>query len=224
MLTAIARLPALALLLGIAATSVNTSAAAEAAPPAAAEVAPDAVIARPLVRVGDAWSYRQTSLITGKSARFDYRVVEAAAGRIRTISEGYGESYTADWNLVESSAGIRIAPHEGYFDFPLAPGKSYPFKAQRTVAKTRVAWEGSVLVRGWETIDVPAGRFRALRVDVTGSFGNGPASKRAQLRQSYWWTDEVRRWVRHDLWMSGPAGRATALQARTELIRFTSAQ
>jgi hypothetical protein len=184
----------------------------------------DDAIGRPQVRVGDAWTYRQTSLITQKSGEFSYRVADVSADRIKTVSDGYGESYTTDWNLVESSAGMKIAPHEGYFDFPLEPGKTYPFKAERTVAKMRAIWEGTVSVRGWETITVPAGNYRALRVDVTGSFGNGPVARRAQLLQSYWWSAEVRRWVRHDLWMSKPASKTTDFHTRTELIRFTPAQ
>jgi hypothetical protein len=185
--------------------------------------APDETINRPQIRVGDAWTYRQTSLITHKAGNFSYRVTEVTAGRIKLASEGYSESYTPDWNLLESSAGIKISPHEGYFDFPLEPGKSYPFKSERTVAKTRNTWEGTVEVRDWETIEVPAGRYRTLRVDVTGSFGNGPLAQRAQLQQSYWWSAEVRRWVRYDLWMSKPASKTTDFHTRTELIRFIPA-
>jgi hypothetical protein len=185
--------------------------------------APDETISRPQVRVGDAWMYRQTSLITQKAGKFSYRVTEVTADRIKLASEGYTESYTPDWNLLESSAGIKVSPHEGYFDFPLEPGKIYPFKSERTVAKSRNTWEGTVTVQGWETIEVPAGIYRALRVDVSGSFGNGPVSRRAELQQSYWWSAEVRRWVRYDLWMSKPASKTTDFHTRTELIRFTPA-
>jgi hypothetical protein len=87
-----------------------------------------------------------------------------------------------------------------------------------------MAWEGTVQVLGWETIEVPAGTYRALRVDVTGSFGSGAETRRAQLRQSFWWVVEVRRWVRHDLWISKPGGKTTDFQTRTELIRFVPAQ
>ena len=179
---------------------------------------------RPQVRVGDTWVYRQTSLITQKSAEFSYRVVEVTADRIRTASEGYGESYTPDWNLIESSAGMKIVPHEGYFDFPLEPGRSWPFRFERLLAKTRTTWEGAVRVQGWETIEVPAGSFRALRIDIDGGFGNAPPARRSRLQQSYWWSPEVRRWVRQDLWMSRPASKTTDFHTRTELIRFTPAQ
>lgn len=190
----------------------------------AGAAAVDETISRPAVSVGDAWSYRQTSLMTQKSGEFSYRVAAVGADRIRIAAEGYSESYTPDWNLLESSAGMKISPHEGYFDFPLEPGKSYPFRAERTVAKTRMIWQGTVRVRGWETIEVPAGSYRALRVDINGSFGNGPLSRQAQLQQSYWWSAEVRRWVRHDLWMSKAASKATDFHTRTELIRFTPAR
>ena len=183
----------------------------------------DEAIERPPVRVGDVWVYRQTSLINRKGSEFSYRVTALGADRITTTADGHSDVYSADWNLIESSAGIKISPHEGYFSFPLEPGKSYPFKAVHTVARLRSTWEGTVTVQDWETVDVPAGRFRALRVNVAGSFGSGPVARRAQLQHSYWWSAGVRRWVRHDLWMSKPDGKTTDFHTRTELIRYTPA-
>lgn len=186
--------------------------------------AADEPIGRPQVRVGDAWTYRQTNFITQKNAVFAYRVTTLTDGRIKLATEGHSDWFTPDWNLVESSAGVKFAPHEGYFDFPLEPGKTYPFKAGRTVAKSHDHWQGMVRVQDWETIDVPAGSYRVLRVDINGTFGNGPVVRRAQLRQSYWWSAEVRRWVRHDLWLSRPAGTTADVHTRTELIRYAPAQ
>ena len=184
----------------------------------------DESIERPQVRVGDAWTYRQTSLITQRSAEFSYRVLEAGDIRIKIVTDGYGETYTPDWNLIESSAGMKIVPNEGYFNFPLEPGSTWPFQFERTVAKMRTAWEGVVRVIGWEEIEVPAGSFRALRVDISGSFGSGPVARRSQMQLSYWWSAAVRRWVRQDIWMSRPGGKVTDFNTRTELIRFNGAQ
>ena len=190
---------------------------------AAPSFAADESMGRPQVRAGDLWVYRQTSLINHKTDEFSYRVTAAADGRITTDASGQRDIYSTDWNLIESSSGVKISPHEGYFRFPLAPGTVYPFKAQRTVARVRAAWEGMVTVGAWETIDVPAGRFRALRVDVEGHFGGGPVARRGRMHQSYWWSGEVRRWVRHDLWISKPGGTVTDFQTRSELIRHTPA-
>ena len=191
--------------------------------PVAKGIAADDVIERPQVRAGDSWTYRQTSLITRNSGDFSYRVTGVGADRIKTVSDGFSDLYTTDWNLIESSAGIKIAPHEGYFQFPLEPGKTYAFKSERTVARMRTPWEGTVTVADWETIDVPAGRFRALRVDINGSFGHGPPARRARLQLSYWWSTDVKRWVRYDLWMSKPASKATDFNTRTELVQYAPA-
>lgn len=187
-------------------------------------VAAEEAIVRPQVGAGDAWTYRQTSLITQRANEFVYRVDAVSADRIKVSSDGYSETYTPDWNLLESSAGFKIKPHEGYFDFPLEPGKTYPFKAERSVAKTHMTWQGTVKVAGWETLQVPAGSFRVLRVDISGSRGSGPPARRAQLQLSYWWSPETPRWLRQDLWMSKPASKVTDLNMRTELIRYTPAQ
>ena len=189
----------------------------------ASSFAVDEEIGRPQVRAGDLWVYRQTSLSNQKSDEFAHRVTSAADGRITTEVGGQRDVYSADWNLIESTSGVKISPHEGYFRFPLAPGMAYPFKARRTAARVRAAWEGMVTVGGWETIEVPAGRFRALRVDVAGQFGDGPVARRGRLQHSYWWAAEARRWVRHDLWISKPGGVATDFQTRSELIRHTPA-
>jgi hypothetical protein len=127
---------------------------------AAPSFAADESMGRPQVRAGDLWVYRQTSLINRKMDEFSYRVTAAADGRITTDASGQRDIYSTDWNLIESSSGVKISPHEGYFRFPLAPGMVYPFKAQRTVARVRAAWEGMVTVGAWETIDVAAGRWR----------------------------------------------------------------
>jgi hypothetical protein len=87
-----------------------------------------------------------------------------------------------------------------WFDFPLYEGKSWDqtFKWQvqdsmGVVGTTHMRGK----VAGWEEVQVPAGGFKALRVDVNGrSHGRGGVVDSMKL--TYWWAPEVSRFVKFD--------------------------
>jgi len=50
---------------------------------------------------------------------------------------------------------------------------------------------------GWEEITVPAGKFRALKIEAQGSFRRtGDGSGSGTARNVIWYAPEVRRWVK----------------------------
>jgi hypothetical protein len=59
-------------------------------------------------------------------------------------------------------------------------------------------WKYAVRAGGWESVTVPAGTFRALRVDVEGNRGKDP--------DPFWWPKQAMRF-QHTIWYAPEAKR-----------------
>lgn len=98
-----------------------------------------------------------------------------------------------------------------YLPFALAGGEppaAWPVPSGYPVYSTPyLEWKYAVKVGGWESVTVPAGTFRALRVDVEGSRGKDPdpfwwPKQAARFQHSIWYAPEAKRYVkaRHLAW------------------------
>ncbi len=89
-----------------------------------------------------------------------------------------------------------------YFPFALAGGEppaSWPAPSGYPVYATPyLEWKYAVKVGGWESVTVPAGTFRALRVEVEGSRGRDP--------DPFWWPKQAMRF-QHTIWYAPEAKR-----------------
>ena len=168
-----------------------------------AAVSEDDVVDRPVLRAGDRWIYRLTDGFTGlPMSEYGMSIVEPTWPK-PTVSLGpamrdgqrvpppYGDKAEA-WSWPPSE--LRIA--NGSYDlveFPLTVGKEWSMQFE-------VAWHGDVehlqpdrrkaTVEGWETIRVPAGEFRVLRIVLVGR------------RRVHWIDGEFHLLVRETVWYS----------------------
>ena len=55
---------------------------------------------------------------------------------------------------------------------------------------------GSVSVVGWETVEVPAGKFRAIKVELDTMVRPLDGSRPFPRQVTFWYVPEVRRWVK----------------------------
>ncbi len=179
------------------------------APPAApasvsAKAAADsdtAPIAKPSLHTGDVWVDR----IAGDDREF----------RIESIHDGkmevdfWGSQMTTDSvlnvivyrSLTESSSEPSVSDKPGmWFSFPLYPGKTWDnhYDWETTGAapvKGKADDHGKVI--GWEDVQVPAGTFHALKVEVDSRFyGKGGMADDETL--IYWYSAQVNRFVKFD--------------------------
>lgn len=77
-----------------------------------------------------------------------------------------------DWSRLRSLNGKETTVTRPLV-FPLAPGKSWTlrFTDPHPDAQHReVAWESTFRVLGYETVEVPAGRFNALKIESEGTW------------------------------------------------------
>jgi len=104
-----------------------------------------------------------------------------------------------------------------YFPFALAGGEppaAWPAPTGYPVYATPyLEWKYAVKVGGWESVTVPAGTFRALRVDVEGSRGKDP--------DPFWWPKQAMRF-QHTIWYAPEAKRY--VKARHLAWSMTGAQ
>jgi hypothetical protein len=178
-----------------------------------------AQVARPDVKVGDTWTYRRMDYDAGQPrGLYVMRVVFAARGVIQVVNI-YGKkegevdtTYTADWNAV-TTPGRVFNPHTGWFKFPLRVGDTYQasFEAIQPRKEASSRNQRDVKVEGWEEIEVPAGKFRALKVVSEGYFQRIDNTFVAGTsRNVIWYVPEVKRWAKITLEIRPQGGRSRA--------------
>jgi len=174
---------------------------------------PVETIERPQLNVGDRWVFRVVDLWNGRETRQrELAVVQVNETGVRVDERSTainGVPITRPRSVVVRTAAWPNAnprPIAGTFtaiDFPLYVGKTW------TMAYTRPSRNGNasditerreVTVEGWETIKVPAGEFRTLRIVheglrmlhvSDGIFGS-------PTREVYWYSPELKIYVKRE--------------------------
>ena len=164
----------------------------------------EAPLPRPEVKVGDRWSYQRVDYDTGRVfGKYVLEVVFAERGVIHVVTtrtkkmEEGDNTFTADWNAV-STDGRVFNPHTGLLRFPLRVGDSYGTQFETALLKKggRASNDRQVKVVGWEDVEVPAGKFRALKIVAEGSFQRLDNVSSGTSRNVIWYVPAVRRWVK----------------------------
>jgi hypothetical protein len=170
----------------------------------------DAPVARPEVKPGDTWTYRRVDLWTNKPTATVETAVTFANEKViqttvRIAGQGLGvegesdSTQTAEWNQVSSSTGSVFYPHTGIFKFPMQVGSSwdakYEWKNPRQGAAHAIH-DRKVRVVGWEEVVVPAGKFRALRIESEGSYQRTDMANSGTAKDIMWYAPEVKRFVK----------------------------
>lgn len=212
----------------------RTSAAPAAAPPGAAAGAPPAP---GLPGAGTRWVYaftdrqfgKQLGEVTVSVLRVEGATVEEAlssgakdARRAVDARDArfYEHAVRGETQLVEFAPYL-VAAREGKAPDVIGSGPGYPIGPSGLPG-----WRVSPQVQGWETVSVPAGRYKALRVEITGqrerdAFTNSPHAGR--FRMSLWYAPEVMRVVRieHQTFSGtlGQRGQQTGNDL-VELVKF----
>ena len=142
------------------------------------------------------WKYSYADLQYGRhKTTFTVQGVAQDAAPGRYVSRDVGAS-----KLVFEYFPDALAGGEPPASWPAPSG--YP-----TYATPYIEWKYAVKVAGWETVTVPAGTFRALRIEVEGSRGKDPdpfwwPKQAARFQHSIWYAPEAKRYVkaRHQAW------------------------
>ena len=165
----------------------------------------DARIVKPEIRVGHSWTYRSTNVLGPGVQDHETRVSFADDKVILVVStrksdgKEFDSSWTSDWNAVTSHSGRMYRPHSGFYQFPLRVGDKYSIKFEFLRPRGNNVIEistGTATVVGWETVEVPAGKFRAMKVEMKGTFQPFDGSRDYPVHSAQWYVPDVRRWVK----------------------------
>ena len=174
-------------------------------------LAPIAAHAQPVPRadwkVGDTWTVKISinAGIGGAGGREEVRVVKEAGEngyQVENTQKGDGKvaapemnSFSRDLNFISMATG---APQEfKWLQWPLEPGRTYQFES--SFQNLTSTWKGKVT--GWQDIEVPAGKFKALHVEFDRS---GPF--RGSASESLWYAPEAKAVVKRVQMRPGTQG------------------
>lgn len=183
----------------------------------AASAADPAVVDKPRVMAGDTWTYQSVLRAANRSKKVveTFEVSGVTGNRLHVVvlrkfdGDAEGEPvesdmvFSDDWNvMITGNRGGRpsaiMRPSTAMLKFPVKPGESYPsdYDVETLPDGNLVRHRRSTRIVGWEDITVPAGNFRALRIEAEGTVQVAKKPKPGRTMVTLWWAPEVRRWVR----------------------------
>ncbi len=157
-----------------------------------------------LAELPDYWAVSWT-ILKSKDAQ---RLGSVTPEKLFTAGHGFGDS-----RIVGTHESLR---------FPLTTGKTWDFGYTfngKPGSVTEI--KQTATVKGWETVKVPAGTFRALRVEHQGyyaTFENG-STWSGRIRETFWYAPSARRIVVHEYQDTGALGTIWE-KRRDELVNM----
>lgn len=188
----------------------------------------DAAVDRPTIRVGDTYVYRSMDLNNPSASLTTRRTVTATTPTVVMSSLNLDSKrarprtlrFDGQWNLLASrspdGSGRDYAPALAYYDFPLVPGKTWERTTTETNIQTRATRIHQIAggVDQWETVSVPAGTFRAIRVSLRTELEDPSTGERTSGTDVSWYVPELRRSVKSVI--TGKGGSRQVI----ELLRY----
>lgn len=166
-------------------------------------------VRKPYVEPGDCWSYRADNMnYNGPIEDYELCVtfvdvvkdVILAVATVKSDGREIEVSYSSEWAPRTSVAGIIYPEGQRQLKFPLRVGDTYSSVNEfRRALKGQIAgkatWSWKVV--GWEEITVPAGKFRALKVEGQGAIQRYDVRREFSATTTVWYAPEVNRYVKY---------------------------
>jgi hypothetical protein len=164
-------------------------------------------VPRPIFEVGDRWTFRGVDVVGPGAEDYDLEVVRVGSDVIQVVctrkrdAREFDATYTLEWGAAVTCSGYVNSPANAFLRFPLKPGDSHSYAYASRNPKDhdqRNEVQAKSVVRGWEQVRVPAGAFRALRIDVEAQVSIPSPTGAQWLRRtsSYWYAPSVRNYVK----------------------------
>jgi len=178
------------------------------------------LLMRPDVQTGDEWIYRRSSGRSSRVMRQTITGVNEKGMTLKTEDIGSQDSSVAvhdrDWGLMGSGFND-YSPALAYYSFPLYVGKRWGVDSGVSNfgagQQGRMKGEGRAL--GWETVEVPAGRFLAMKVELKIETADpGDPQRTLVVREQHWYSRVTMRPVRveSEATIAGEAPRVETIE------------
>lgn len=192
-----------------------------------------ASIDKPDLRKGDRWVFQATDLWKNSAlGRYEHLITAVNADNLELqqqiieASEGFNWRSTkrkadrSSWTL--RSGNVKEGRYVN-FEFPLAVGKSWKYELVWNANGNLIPQQWEAKVEGWEEIEVPAGRFKVLKVVHAGNYQRNDGMNRSgSMRNTYWYSPEVKNFVKRE-YVDKLSNGQTWDQFRHELMEFSLA-
>ena len=190
-----------------------------------------APVERPEFVIGDRWVFRQIDLYSNVELnKWENKVDGLHEDGVRFSSvtlahkdaSKVGKSFkaTASRSTLTFLNSRIVEGKEVSFDFPLEVGKTWKFdyKVRRDDGSGFTTLSVDAKVDGWEEVEVPAGKFKALKVTHSSAYSTvtGGQTFNGQMVKTSWYSPEARRVVKQDYIDRASSGDRT----RTELVEY----
>jgi len=131
------------------------------------------------------------------------------------------ERYDKSWNPLSAKSGS-FAPAVQYYDFPLKVGKTWSRSSSVSNNATMDALSASGEVKRWQDVQTPAGKFRALKVEVIlTAYRSGELVDRRRL--TLWYCPEVKHAVRREESIWNDTNQSWSVQSGEQLTAYSGA-
>lgn len=193
-------------------------------------------VAAPLVKAGDTWTYKSTTEkgTTGWNQAHNQTTVSRVTSstiyyttKVSDSTQPEKELFAGvDWSRLRDVNGKETVVNRP-LSFPLTAGKTWELhytEQQPNKAHRSEEWDATYKVVGFETVEVPAGKFNALKIEAEGRWTaqmepgqtvvQGAQSSAAGVSmvtetqkttdrtasgrtyKAFWYVPEARRWVK----------------------------
>ncbi len=174
---------------------------------------------KPVMKVGDMRSYVVRDAISrGVTGEVSLTVETLTPESLVMRDSGQPQAvmFNGEFGMLNSGVVQYSSPFQ-LLQFPLEVGRTWTHKPAYVHERCGdTVSELKSTVVGWEDVTVPAGSFRALRIDSDGRYRNGCGSDRQNFK--FWYAPNVKWLVRSEIWIYG-GGRPREAQIR-ELTAF----
>ena len=172
--------------------------------------ADDKPVRAPYVESGDCWSYHAENF-ENRGPVDDFQLcvtfvdkqkdVIKAVTTVKSDGREIDVTFTADWGTLVSSTGRIFTPPARIMKFPLRVGDAYTveFEYRNTLNGAMAGKQKyEMKVVGWEDVIVPAGRFRALKIEGSGPGERYDRQVRYSAKITYWYAPEVNQKIKYE--------------------------
>ncbi len=147
---------------------------------------------------------------------------------VKNLNSSYVRTleYDRQWNPIgtrgKAGEGFDYSPPVKYYDFPLYPGKRWSGTSTERNIKTGQVREHTINaeVGGWETITVPAGTFRAIKVMIRNAVKDLQTGQVKSGSDISWYAPLAKRSVKSELTAFNAIDGRDEVQI-AELIRYS---
>jgi hypothetical protein len=206
---------------------VATAAAKPAEPPPPTKVAsaakralPASIGAPPSFAVGDHWTYRSVNLLDNSERRIQFRVVSMTGDDVH-YSNGNVTDPVGNGKRARRSDGKfdEFKPSAQNYIFPMVPGSAITLKGVQTREDITLDLVTDLKAGNEEDIEVPAGKFRAIRMERVTKWKRRDGRGEGTNTWTYWYTSATKRYVALESSNVTSAGKVL-MRERQELVGY----